>query len=75
MNQFYKSSISDEVFNIIATEVSVKANSCGVLDNYCKFTNRHRKTLEDEYDIQIEDHRDINQVEKKQNMSTISLIN
>ena len=47
-NQYYISSISDEVFNIISQELNVKGNICEVLEKYFEHTktnknNRKRK--------------------------------
>ena len=62
--QYYKSTIIDEIFNIISKEVDSNANICDILDIYFEYTNEQRKIIEDEYDSQFEDYRDINQEER-----------
>ena len=69
-NQHYKSKWADEVFNIISTELDIKANVCELVDEYCEYTNKHRKIKEDEYDSKFGDYRYINE-EKKPNLSMI----
>ena len=64
LNQYYKFVISDEVFNIISTEIKVNGNICEILNKYFEYTNKHKKPFENEFDSQFEDHRDINQDEK-----------
>ena len=61
LNQFYKSTTSDEVFNIISIEINVIGKICKILDKYYEYTNKHGKLIENEYDSQFEDYRDINQ--------------
>ena len=34
MNRYYKSSISDNVFNIISQELNVEGNICEIIDQY-----------------------------------------
>ena len=64
MNQYYKSTISDEVFNIISKELGVNVNLWEILHKFYEYTNKHRKIFQDKYDSQSEDYRDINEVEK-----------
>ena len=45
-NQCYKSSISDEVFNIISKEINVQGNICEVIEKPFENTNKHRKIIE-----------------------------
>ena len=56
-NQYFKPSISDEVFNVISKELNVNGNICEILDEYFEYTNKHRKKTENEYDSQVEDYR------------------
>ena len=39
LNQYYRSTISDQVFNIMSQELSVDDNTCDILVNYFKHTN------------------------------------
>ena len=64
LNRYYKSTISDQVFNIMSQELGVDGNICVILDKYFEYTNKHIKTLEDEYDSQYKDYRDIDQEER-----------
>ena len=57
-NQYYKSSISDEVFNVISQELNVKDNICEISDKYFENTNKQTKILENDYDSQFKDYRD-----------------
>ena len=50
LNQHYKSSISDEVFKNISKELNVSGNVCEIREKYFEYTNKHRKTKENEYD-------------------------
>ena len=43
LNQFYKSTISDEVFNNSSKELNVFGDVCEILDKYFGYTNKHRK--------------------------------
>ena len=63
-NQYYKSTISVEVFNIISHELNDNGNTCEILDKYFEYTNKHRKTIEDEYDSQYKNKRDFDQKER-----------
>ena len=45
-NQFFKSTILDEVFNIISKELNVDANVCEIIDEYSEYTNKHREIIE-----------------------------
>ena len=48
LNQYYKSTVSDEVFNIMSQELGVDGNICEILDKYFEYTNKHRNKIEDE---------------------------
>ena len=58
LNQFYNSNISDEVVNIISKELDSNGNVCEILEKYFEYTNKQKKTIEDEYDSQFNDYRD-----------------
>ena len=64
LNQCYKSTISDQVFNIMPQKLGVDGNICAILDKYVECTNKHRKILEDEDDSQYKDYKDIDQEER-----------
>ena len=67
-NQYYKSEISDEVFNIISKESNVDNvgdNVCDILEKYFEFLNKHEKEYEKEFDSKYNDYRDINPKEKE----------
>ena len=64
LNQYYKSTISDEVFIIISKELNVNGNVCELIDKYFEYTNKHTKSLKNGYDSQIDYYRDINQEER-----------
>ena len=55
LNQYYTSTISDDVFNIISQELNVQDNICEIIDNYFEFTNKHGKIKKKEYDSQVKD--------------------
>ena len=57
VNQYYKSKLSDEVFNIISKELDIIGNVCKILDKYFEYTNEQRKIIEDEYDSQFNHYR------------------
>ena len=58
-NQYYKSTISDQVLDFVSVELNVKDNICGIIDKYFQYTNKHRKIIEDEFDSKFDDYRDI----------------
>ena len=41
LNQYYKSTVSDKMFNIISKEFNVNGNICEILDKYFEYTNKH----------------------------------
>ena len=61
LNQFYKSTTSDELFIIMSQEVKVNGNICEILDKYFDYKNRLRKILENENDSQFIDYRNNDQ--------------
>ena len=64
LNQKYKSSVSDNVFNIFSKKIDINGKICDLSDKYIEFTNKHRKIIEKEYDSQFEDSRDNDQEER-----------
>ena len=72
LNQYFKSNISKEVFNIISKELNIdyiNENICGIIDKYFEYTNEKRKLIEDEYDSQFKDYRDIDVEEKTEHIN------
>ena len=65
-NQSYKSSISDQVFNIISKKLNVHGNIGGIKEKNFEYTRKHTKIIENEYHSQFDDYRDANQ-EKRTN--------
>ena len=64
LNQYYKSNISKEAFNIISKELNVNDKDvCEIINEYFEHTNKQRKIIEDEYDSQFNDYR--NNVEEE----------
>ena len=71
LNQYYKSNISQEVFNILSKELNVIGNDnvCEIIDKYFEYTNKQRKIIEDEYDSKFKDYRYIDVEEKTEHIS------
>ena len=63
-NQNYKSTISDENFNIVSNELNVNGNVCEIIEKFFEYTNKHRKRLENEYVSPFKGYRDIIQDER-----------
>ena len=66
LNQYYKSNISQEVFNIISKELNVNGNDdvYEIKNKYFEYTNEQRKIIEDEYDSKFNDYRDNDEEER-----------
>ena len=60
---------SNEVFNIISTEININGNVCEIFDKCFALLKNHREILEDEYDSQFEDYKDINQEYRVKNLN------
>ena len=69
LNQFCKSTVSDEVFNTISEELNVIGNVRETLDKYFEYANIHGKIKENEYDSHIKEYRDTNQEERTRNIN------
>ena len=73
LNQCYKSNISKEVFNIISKELNIdddnNENVCEIIDIYFEYTNEKRKIIEDEYDSNFKDYRDIDEEERTEHIN------
>ena len=71
LNQYYKSNVSQEVFNIISKELNVNGNDnvCEIIDKYFEYTNKQRKIIEDEYDSKFKDYRDFDVEEKTEHIN------
>ena len=66
LDQYFKSNISKEVFNINSKELNIDDNNdnvCEIIDKYFENTNEQRKIIEDEYDSNFKDYRDIDEEE------------
>ena len=50
LNQYYKSIIWDEVFNINSIVVDVNGNKCETLEKFFENAKKHRKIIEDKYE-------------------------
>ena len=69
LNQYYKSNISQEVFNIFSKELNVNGNVCEIIDKYFENTNKQRKIIEDEYDSKFKDYPDIDEKERTEHIN------
>ena len=68
-NQYSKSTISDDVFNIISKELNVNGNVCEIVDKYFEYTNKYRKIIEDAYDLQFDDYRNNDAEERTEHIN------
>ena len=48
-NRYYKSTISDEISNIISIILGVNDNICEISDKYLEYENERRRIIENEY--------------------------
>ena len=71
LNQYYKSNISQEVFNIISKELNFNGNDnvCEIIDKYFEYTNEQGKIIEGEYDSKLKDYRDIVEEERTEHIN------
>ena len=61
LNQYYQSTISDEVFNTDSKELNINGNIYETSDNYFEYTNKLRKILKKEDGSQFADFRENNE--------------
>ena len=73
-NQYYKSIISDEVFNFTLDELKVEGNMCEILDKCFEYNNKHRKMFGDVYDSRLKTIEKSIKM-KKQSMLTRNIVN
>ena len=59
------------MFNIISKELNVNGedNVCEIINKYFEYTNKQRKLIEDEYDSQFNDYRDIDKEERTEHIN------
>ena len=71
LTQYYKSAISQEVFNIISKKLNVYGDDivCEIINKYFEYTNEQRKIIEDEYDSKIKDFWDIDEKERTEHIN------
>ena len=71
LNQYYKSNISQEVFNIISKELNGNDNDnvCEIIDKYFEHTNKQRKIIENEDDSKFKDYRDNDEEERTEHIN------
>ena len=71
LNQNYKSNISAEVFNIISKELNVNDNDnvCEIINKYFEYTSEQRKIIENEFDSQFNEYRDIDEEERTEHIN------
>ena len=68
-NQYYISSVSEEVFKIISQELNDKGNICELLGKYIEYTNEQAEIIESEKDSQFKDYRDNDEEEKTEHIN------
>ena len=64
-NQYYESSICEDILKIISKELAVKGNINDKIEVYLEYKNKHFKIFEKEYENQFKDYRHQDEVEKK----------
>ena len=52
------------MFEIISKELDINGNVCEIIDKHFEFTNKHRKSIGNEYDSQLDDYRDKDEEER-----------
>ena len=67
LNQYYKSTTSDEVFNFYSEEIV--GNLWEILDKQIECTIKQRKTIEDEFDSLFRDYRDNDEEERTKHIN------
>ena len=69
LNQYYKSSISDEVFNSIPKEIDINGNVCKILEKLFEYTCKHIKIIDNEFDSQFNDYSDNDEKERTKHIN------
>ena len=71
LNRYYKSNVSQEVFNTISKELNVNGNDnvCEIIKKYFEYTNEQRKIIEDKYDSKFNDYRDNDEEERTEHIN------
>ena len=69
LKQYYKSNISDKVFNIISKELDIKGNVCEILERCFEYTKKTFKKRENEYDSKFIDYRDNDEEERTEHFN------
>ena len=69
LNQWYKSTVSDQVFIIMSQELGVNDYICETLDKNFGYTNEHRRIIQNEYDSQFKGYRDNDPEERTENIN------
>ena len=60
------------MFNIISKELNIddiNENVCEIIDKCFEYTNEKRKIIEDEYDSNFQDYRDIDEEERTEHFN------
>ena len=60
------------MFNIISKELNIDDNNenvCEIIDKYFEYTNEKRKIIEDEFDSNFKDYRDIDEEERSEHIN------
>ena len=57
------------MFNIISKVLDNNGNICEILERYFEYTNKHRKTKENESDSQFNDYRDNDEKERTKHIN------
>ena len=52
-NQYYKSKVSDEMFQNISKELDVKRNVYEIIESYMKYINDHLRIIKEEYEKKL----------------------
>ena len=66
---YYKSKFSDEVFKIISKELDINGSVCEILEKNFEYTNKQRKTIENEHEPQFNDYRDNDEEERTEHIT------
>ena len=64
-NQYYKSSICDDILKIISKELAVEANFYDKIEDYLKYKKKQYEMFEKEYENKFVDYRNEDVYEKE----------